>query len=138
MSLGEMIRAKREEYEMTQQELADILHVTRQTVSRWESGSRVPDLILSKKIADTFSISLDELVSNSDVDSYIPRKNTTPNTRKILAAIFVLVLSVWFMVYGFASNATILGVISMILVFAACFMFVFSYFSAPTNENDNN
>lgn len=138
MSLGEMIRVKREEYEMTQQELADILHVTRQTLSRWESGSRVPDLILSKKIADSFGISLDELVSNSDVDSYVPRKNATPDTRKILAAIFVLVLSVWFMVYGFASNATIFGVISMILVFAACFMFVFSYFSTPTNENDNN
>ena len=135
MTLGDMIRSKREEHDMTQQELADILHVTRQTVSRWESGSRCPDLILSKKIADTFGISLDELVSNSDVDSYVPRKNATPETRKILAAIFVLVLSVWFMVYGFASNSTIFGVFSIILVFAACFMFVFSYFSTPINEN---
>lgn len=135
MALGEMIRTKREECEMTQKELADILHVTRQTVSRWESGSRVPDLILSKKIADVFGISLDELVSNSDVDSYVPRKNPTPETRKILAAIFMLVLSVWFMVYGFASNATIFGVISLILVFVACFVFVFSYFSDPVNES---
>ena len=135
MALGEMIRTKREECEMTQKELADILHVTRQTVSRWESGSRVPDLILSKKIADVFGISLDELVSNSDVDSYVTRKNPTPETRKILAAIFMLVLSVWFMVYGFASNATIFGVISLILVFVACFVFVFSYFSDPVNEN---
>lgn len=135
MSLGEMIRSKREERDMTQQELADILHVTRQTVSRWESGSRCPDIILAKKIADTFGISLDELVSSSDVDSYVPRKAGTLDIRKLLVAIFVMTLSVWFMVYAFASNATVFAVISMILVFVACFMFVLNYFSDPVNEN---
>ena len=135
MSLGDTIRSKREERDMTQQELADQLHVTRQTVSRWESGSRCPDLILSKKIADMFGISLDELVSSSDVDSYVPKKAGVPEIKKILAAIFVMILSVWFMVYAFASNATAFAVISMILVFVACFMFVFSYFSDPISEN---
>ena len=135
MSLGDTIRSKREERDMTQQELAEILHVTRQTVSRWESGSRCPDLILSKKIADTFDISLDELVSSSDVDSYVPRKTGMLDIRKMLAAIFLLTLATWFMIYGFASNATVFAVISMILVFVACFMFVFSYFSEPINDN---
>ena len=135
MTLGEMIRAKRDERDMTQQELADILHVTRQTVSRWESGSRCPDLILSKKIADVFGISLDELLSNSDVDSYVPRKTTSPDIRKMLAAIFVIVLSVWFMVYAIADQGTVFAVISLALVFVACFMFVFAYFSDPANES---
>ena len=135
MSLGDTIRSKREERDMTQQELADILHVTRQTVSRWESGSRCPDLILSKKIADTFDISLDELVSSSDVDSYVPRKTGMWDIRKMLAAIFLLTLATWFMIYGFASNATVFAVISMILVFIACFMFVLNYFSDPGNDN---
>lgn len=135
MSLGEMIRSKREERDMTQQELADILHVTRQTVSRWESESRCPDLIMSKKIADIFDISLDELVSSSDVDSYVPTKATVPDIKKILAAIFMLVLAVWFMVYAFASNATVFAVISMILVFAASIMFIFSYFKDAENGN---
>ena len=135
MSLGDTIRSKREERDMTQQELAEILHVTRQTVSRWESGSRCPDLILSKKIADTFDISLDELVSSSDVDSYVPRKTGMLDIRKMLAAIFLLTLATWFMIYGFASNATVFAVISMILDFVACFMFVFSYFSEPIIDN---
>ena len=135
MSLGDTIRSKREERDMTQQELAEILHVTRQTVSRWESGSRCPDLILSKKIADTFGISLDELVSSSDVESYVPKKAGVPEIKKMLAAIFLLTLATWFMIYGFASNATVFAVISMILVFVACFMFVFSYFSDPITEN---
>jgi DNA-binding XRE family transcriptional regulator len=135
MSLGDTIRSKREERDMTQQELAEILHVTRQTVSRWESGSRCPDLILSKKIADTFDISLDELVSSSDVDSYVQRKTGMLDIRKMLAAIFLLTLATWFMIYGFASNATVFAVISMILVFIACFMFVLNYFSDPGNDN---
>ena len=135
MSLGDTIRSKREERDMTQQELADLLHVTRQTVSRWESGSRCPDLILSKKIADTFGISLDELVSSSDVESYVPKKAGVPEIKKMLAAIFLLALATWFMIYGFASNATVFAVISMILVFVACFMFVFSYFSEPIIDN---
>lgn len=135
MSLGDTIRAKREERDMTQQELADLLHVTRQTVSRWESGTRCPDLILSKKIADTFDISLDELVSGTDMDSYVPRKTSVPELRKILAAIFVLTLSVWFMVYAHAANGTAFAVISMILAFVACFMFVFSFFSDSITEN---
>ena len=135
MSLGDTIRSKREERDMTQQELAEILHVTRQTVSRWESGSRCPDLILSKKIADTFDISLDELVSSSDVDSYVPRKTGMLDIRKMLAAVFLLTLATWFMIYGFASNATVFAVISMILVFVACFMFVLNYFSDPGNDN---
>lgn len=135
MSLGDTIRSKREERDMTQLELAEILHVTRQTVSRWESGSRCPDLILSKKIADTFDISLDELVSSSDVDSYVPRKTGMLDIRKMLAAIFLLTLATWFMIFGFASNATVFAVISMILVFIACFMFVLNYFSDPGNDN---
>ena len=135
MSLGDVIRSKREERDMTQQELADILHVTRQTVSRWESGSRCPDLFLSKKIADIFGISLDELVSSSDVDSYVPRKTGVPEIKKMLAAIFVLTLAVWFMIYGFASNAAVFAVISMILAFVSCFMFVLNYFSEPGNDN---
>ena len=47
MSLGGMIRSKREERDLTQQELADILRVTRQTVSRWESGRRWPKSALA-------------------------------------------------------------------------------------------
>ena len=131
MSLGEMIRAKREERDMTQQELAELLHVTRQTVSRWESGSRCPDLILSKQIADTFGISLDELVSSSDVDTYVPKKMTSTDIKKMLAALFLVILSVWILVFGVASNSNSLAVISLILVFASAFLFIIGYFNEP-------
>lgn len=135
MSLGNTIRLKREERDLTQQELADLLHVTRQTVSRWESGSRCPDLILSRKIADTFGISLDDLVSSSDTDSYVPKKTGVPEIKRILAAIFLLTLAVWLMICGLAFSGTAFAGFSMVLVFAASIIFIFGYFDDWAGDN---
>lgn len=46
---GENLRRIREEKGITQQTMADHLYVTRQAVSRWEGGSRYPDLMTAKK-----------------------------------------------------------------------------------------
>lgn len=67
MEFGEKMRALREREGMTQQTLADQLYVTRQAVSRWECGARYPDLLMTKKIADIFGVSMDELVSGEEV-----------------------------------------------------------------------
>ena len=74
MTLGQTIKAKREALGLTQQELAQRLFVSRQTVSRWESGSRCPDLIMAKKIAMVLNISLDELIPGEALASYVPPK----------------------------------------------------------------
>lgn len=68
MSLGENIKKLREENHYTQQQLADKLYVSRQTVCRWENGSRCPDLIMAKKLAMELGAGLDELISNEDVE----------------------------------------------------------------------
>ena len=49
-------------------ELADKLYVSRQTVCRWENGSRCPDLITAKKLALELDVSMDELISDEDVN----------------------------------------------------------------------
>ena len=54
---------------MTQEDLADIVGVTRQSVAKWESGESVPDLERSKLIADAFGISLDDLVNYSSKEN---------------------------------------------------------------------
>ena len=51
MALNDNIKKFREEKNLTQQQLADKLYVSRQTVCRWENGSRCPDLITAKKLA---------------------------------------------------------------------------------------
>ena len=74
MTFSEAIKAKRESLGLTQQELAEKLFVSRQTVSRWESGARCPDLIMAKKISMVLGISLDELIPGEVVQDYVPAK----------------------------------------------------------------
>lgn len=50
---------------MTQEELADRIGVSRQAIAKWESGETVPDLENSRRIAETFRVSLDDLVNFS-------------------------------------------------------------------------
>ena len=68
MALHDNIKKFREEKNLTQQQLADKLYVSRQTVCRWENGSRCPDLITAKKLALELDVSMDELISDEDVN----------------------------------------------------------------------
>ena len=68
MAFSNNIKKLREEQNLTQQQLADKLYVSRQTVCRWENGSRCPDLITAKKLALELSVSMDKLLSDEDVN----------------------------------------------------------------------
>lgn len=62
MKLGERIYRLRTEKNLSQEALAALLDVSRQSVSKWETGAAVPDLDKLVKLCDVFSITLDELV----------------------------------------------------------------------------
>jgi AbrB family looped-hinge helix DNA binding protein len=47
---------------MSQENLAAKLDITRQTLSKWETGEAFPDIEKSKRLADIFEVSLDDLV----------------------------------------------------------------------------
>jgi len=66
MNLGENIYKLRAKKNMSQEELADALEVSRQSVSKWENNNAVPDLDKLVKMADLFGISLDELVKGEN------------------------------------------------------------------------
>lgn len=70
---GENLKRVREDKGITQQTLADQLYVTRQTVSRWEGGSRYPDLMTAKKMAQYLEVSLDDLLSDDDMKLYVQK-----------------------------------------------------------------
>ena len=50
-------------HDLSQEDLAEKLQVSRQTVSKWESGSSLPDIEKCRILADLFEVSLDDLVS---------------------------------------------------------------------------
>ena len=49
--------------QMTQEDIAEKLGVTRQSVAKWESGETIPDLDKCKLLADIFGVSLDDLAN---------------------------------------------------------------------------
>lgn len=54
---------------LTQEDIADKLGVTRQSVAKWESGESVPDLDKCKQLADIFGVSLDDLANYEPEDN---------------------------------------------------------------------
>lgn len=62
MSLGENICRLRTARGMSQGDLAETLDVSRQSVSKWETGGAVPELEKLVKLSELFGVSLDELV----------------------------------------------------------------------------
>ena len=61
MSLGNNIKKYRRELGITQEELAGILCVTSQAVSKWESGSGLPDISQVVPLAQALNVSTDAL-----------------------------------------------------------------------------
>ncbi len=55
--------------DMTQEELAEAVGVTRQAIAKWEAGDSVPDLERCKAIADVFGVSLDDLAKYDPDDN---------------------------------------------------------------------
>ena len=64
--LGEKLKTQRVSLGLTQQEVADYLHVSRQTVSNWEVGRNFPDIPMIISISDYYQISLDELLKGDE------------------------------------------------------------------------
>ena len=62
------IRVARAEVRMTQQQLADAVNVSRQTINAIESGKFVPSTVLALKIARTFEKQVEEIFSLEDGD----------------------------------------------------------------------
>jgi len=81
MSLGETIYKLRTEKNLSQGDLAEMLEVSRQSVSKWENDSAVPDLAKIVKLSEVFEVSLDELVKGEktkQAQETLQRIETTP------------------------------------------------------------
>lgn len=77
MKFNENLKYLRKREEMTQEDLAEKLNVSRQSVTKWESGQALPDIEKVKEIAYMFSVSVDALIG--DIES----KSTNKIKKKI-------------------------------------------------------
>ena len=97
MKIGEQIKNRRQELNMTQEDLAQKLNVARSTISNWEIGRNYPDIQLIVSISDALDLSLDTLLrEESDIVQEIANDTRIrkSQTRKI-RVLKVLILLCW-------------------------------------------
>lgn len=122
MNLGETIYNLRTRHRMSQEDLADALGVSRQSVSKWENGNSVPELDKLVKICNLFSISLDELVRDQPPASPAPqeKKASTPVSTADMISILILLFGILIPVVIIATerlhNSTLLFVIALFVI----------------------
>lgn len=99
--VGKFIENLRKEKGLTQQDLADILSVSNQAVSKWEGGRNLPDIAIQRVICDTFNITMEELHAG---ERDIKKRNKTKKIRKenkifSIALMCIVPVMVFFVVF---------------------------------------
>jgi len=69
MTFGEKLKKLRTDSGLTQDELAEKIYVTRTAISKWETDKGYPSIDSLKQLSNLFEISIDELISDSDIEN---------------------------------------------------------------------
>lgn len=90
MEFSEKLQELRKNKGLTQEELAEILYVSRTAVSKWESGRGYPNIDSLKEISKFFEVSIDDLLSGEKLLSIAEKENKS-NIRNICDLLFGIV-----------------------------------------------
>lgn len=91
---GEKIKAKRRELDLSQEDLADKLGVTRQAISKWENDKATPTMTNLKELSEIFEIDITYFIRNLKLKNEVEGKNKDGKLN-LMGDIFVyIVLSI--------------------------------------------
>lgn len=102
MNIGDQIQHLRKREHLSQGEFANLLYVSRQTVSNWETGKSCPDLETLIRISDHFGISVDALLGHDSPALPSPDDKAAKHRRLIFSALLLVFLvggflgGIWF------------------------------------------
>ena len=74
MTLGEKLKDFRKRFGLSQEQLAEVMNVSRQAITKWESDAGLPDVSNLSELAKTFNISIDSLLNDSELPILIMTK----------------------------------------------------------------
>ncbi len=103
---GQFLKTLRKEKQITQEALAEILHVSNRTVSRWETGSNMPDISLLVELAEFYQVSITEIIDgerkseNMDQETKMTAIKMAEYSKQELAAEKRKIVSVLLMIFG--------------------------------------
>lgn len=79
IKIGKFIAKLRREKNMTQEQLGELLGVTNKTISRWETGSYMPNIEKLQLLSQTFNVSINELIFGEYISDVEFRKKADQN-----------------------------------------------------------
>lgn len=128
MKFHERVKYEREKKKLSQAELADKLHVTRQSVSKWETGGNYPSIEVLISISDLFEITLDELLrTDEELKEKVIRDSKQlayPRLKEFFDVVFIVGLLIIVMKLGILFCNKVLGMDITILQDNKIFMFL--------------
>ena len=96
MEIGKKLKEARINSGLTQEQVAEDIKVTRQTISNWENERSYPDIMNVIDLSNLYSLSLDDLLKGDDkmIEHLEENTNNVKSNRKLIAAIMINVLLV--------------------------------------------
>lgn len=153
MSLGERLLNLRKEKHLSQEEAAEKLNVSRQTISKWETDQSTPDFDKIVPLCNLYVITTDELLTgekkeknisnNIDVDNSLMAKKRAKGIGLAVMLYFLAVIWVIVSIEAFKINEVVsIGVFLLIVGIATCIIIytcmVYHSVNHEENEKDDN
>ena len=138
MSIGEKIYDLRKKKNMSQEELAQVLNVSRQTISKWETGESNPDFDKIVPLCNFFEISTDEFLRGSNpileekIESVSKKNKALTFSMCIVIFIVMCILDVVFESMGV--HDSIIAIISLASMGSIAVILVYYFLSKPFEE----
>jgi transcriptional regulator with XRE-family HTH domain len=147
MSLADNLKYLRKKYNMTQEDLAASLDVSRQSVSKWETGEAYPETDKLIELCDTYNVTLDLLVrgnvANISQNKETDEKTSKPGTKQtaIFSALCTCVITCAtciFLALGFTLNLWYVSWIAYLFGIAICCILNIFYGTKHDNSDSTN
>ena len=96
MSISEILKQARATADLSQEEAAEKVGVSRQTISSWENGKSYPDIVSVIALSDAYGVSLDSLMKGDSkmIEHLEKSTNVTKSNKQKIASIIALAISI--------------------------------------------
>ena len=120
MEIGKKLKQARQMSGLTQEDVAEKLIVSRQTISNWETEKFYPDILYVLQLSDLYQISLDELLKGDErmIQHLEDSTNIVKSNKKILLAFIcnICLLFLFFIFITPISKSYLLTLLAVALV----------------------
>lgn len=128
INVGQKLQIARNKQELTQEQIAQQLQVSRQTISNWENNKSYPDIVSLITLSELYQISLDQLLKGDKamIEHLSKSTNTVASNRRLLTAIVLnIIILIAFILSNslITQNTTLLFTCFLIALASTTFLF---------------